>query len=245
MGIFDAHIDARLPALAAGQLGPRRFRALLRHAKTCHRCGTLYQRSISVLRQLEHGSPFEPAAAELEALTGYNEGAVLGLDRLPRTRGGWLALAVVASTVAAASVIAVIQVRQQGGELSARGGEPAGAATVRVFCAGNALPMRELKADAGCEVGRSLLLAAGARAPLEKLAVRVTGSAVTEVETSEAVTGPPGAEAAVALTVPLEREGSVELVVAFAPTEAEALGALRGSTAPHATLVRRTVVVKP
>ena len=245
MGLLDSHIDRRLPALAAGQLGARGFRGVLHHAKTCHRCAALYQRSIATLRQLENGSPFEPARAELLALEQYNIDRVLpggGALAWPLTRRWWFTAVLAASAAGIIGLTASRFLLPTDAELTARGGGTGAAATVRVFCGGGELPLRELREPMSCPPGHSLALAVGARSPLTRFAIRATGSATPEVEHSGEVDGAPGAETAVALTLPLQREGTAEVVVAFAATDTEALAAVRGASAGSGVQVLRRVV---
>lgn len=244
MILFDAHIDRDLGTLGAGSLTPRRFRQVVRHARSCHRCAALYDRSIRVLRQLENRSPFVPAQVELDAIAALNLRPAMGRAvEAPRTWGaGLVALAL----VAAAAVVLVVRPAADDDELGVRGGPTGAPVALRVFCGGAGQPLTELREGEACAVGQSLAFAAGAAPTHPWLAVRVGGSAVEAASASEGVTAAPGAEQPVALTVRLERPGEVEVVAAFAPDVAVAAVAAAQGEGPAGTVVlRRTVRVRP
>lgn len=240
MALFDAHLDSQLPALARGTVAPRRFRRMLAHAKTCHRCAALYQRAIHTLRQLEHGSPFEPAAVEQQAIGALTEKAVLRKGRSPAERFA-LWLVPMAAVAAAAAVVLAPLWRVADGELSPRGGGE-GTVSLRVFCGGGGQPMKELREAEGCVSGRSLAFAAGAAAAGQSVAVVVSGSAASWSEALESVAGTVGAEAPVALTVELARRGEVTVVAAFSAEAEAARAAARGGTPASGVVVVRRVV---
>ncbi len=248
MSLFNPHIEGKLPRLAEGGLSPQRFRSLLSHVKGCPRCANAYQVSIHALRQLENGSPFVPAQAELALIEAANLPRGGFGDQPARARFDppfWLKLGAAA---VAASLIAVVMWQRvsplDADELTARGGSSQGAAAMRVFCGGAGQPLRELSAEQTCQPGQSLVLAVGARAPGQKVAVQFSGSASQTLEGIAGVQGTPGAEAALDFTVVLEREGTLEVVAAFAADGAMAARAAKGE-APDAavTVLRRTVRV--
>jgi hypothetical protein len=240
MPLFDSHIDRELGPLGGGALSPRRFRRMQQHARSCHRCAALYERSIRVLRQLENQSPFEPAQLELQAFTELNQ---------PRTRSmlpsssPWVfgALAI------AAALTLTFVLRAPPDEFGVRGGV-VNPVALRVFCGGQGTALTELTElteSASCSVGQSLALALGAGPSHGQVVVQLSGSAVQPERASSVVTGRPGAEEPVALTAKLERAGEVEVLAAFANDAATAEAAARGERPAGAVVLKRTVKVTP
>jgi len=238
MTFFETHIDGELRPLGEGSLSARRFRRVVRHARSCHRCASLYERAIRALRQLENRDPFVPAQVELDVITTLNAPRVM-----PRpARRRWWAFGAVALAAAAAALL-VVRPLEGNDQFMARGGAAAGA-SLRVFCGGNGSPRVELKGEASCRVGQSLAFAVGASGANPSMVLELSGAASATSEVVE-VTALPGAEAPVAFTVKLEREGPVELVAAFASDAARAVSAARGEHVSGAVLVRKTVKVAP
>jgi len=241
MVFFDRHIDRELGPLGGGALPPRRFRRVVRHSRNCHRCAALYERSIRVLRQLENRSPLVPAQIELEAIVAYNLPRVMGAA--PRSRRGW-SLGLLGLSVA--STLAVLVWRGQGveDEFAVRGaGGPAVA--LRVFCGGGGAPLGELAAGGHCAVGQSLAFAVGAASTHAQVALAVSGDAAAAAGAQLEVKAVAGAEEPVALTIALEREGTLEVIAAFAPDAVSAAAAARGERVTGVVVLRRTVRVAP
>ncbi len=230
MSLFDSHIDGRLDSLAQGKLAPRTFRSMLQHAKTCHRCGTLYQSATAVIRQLENGSPFEPASFELQAIETYNQPRV---KVAPQPRR-WL---IAVGAMAVAVLLGLVWLRVPEEDSFTARGSGSGAATLRCFCTGMGQTLREVAEGGTCQKGQSIAVAVGAQGALRTVVVKISGPAVSNAATREEVTGVPGAEAPIALTVRLEREGSVNIVAAFG---AEAFDAEKAGV-----VLRRTISVVP
>lgn len=240
MALFDLHIDRELAALGGGALSPRRFRAVVQHARNCHRCATQYERAVRVLRQLEHQSPFVPAQVELDAITALN--APRG--RAPGAANSAWALGLLGAV--AATALAVVLLRPTAGdEFTARGGAGQSLVALRVFCGGNGAALSELREGAACTAGQSLAFALGAQPTHARVAVAVSGSAAAPGSVSAQLAARPGAEEPVALTVKLERAGEVEVVAAFAADAASADLAARGERVSGALVLRRTVKVAP
>ncbi len=238
MPFFDSHIDRELGPLGGGVLPPRRFRKVLQHARGCHRCAALYERSIRVLRQLENQSPFEPAQLELQALTTLNA---------PRPKPAFPAPAPwLLGVLALAATFALFFVTRAPveNEFAVRGG-PVSPVALRLFCGGQGTPLAELAEGASCGVGQALAFAVGAGPAYGQVVVQLSGTAVTAQKASSAVTGRPGAEEPVALTAKLERAGEVEVLAAFANDVGTAEAAARGEPAPGAVVIRRAVKVTP
>lgn len=238
MPFFDSHIDRELGPLGGGALPLRRFRRVLRHARSCHRCGALYERSIRVLRQLENQSPFEPSQLELQALTGLN---APGAPKAFFEPAPWM-LGVLA--LAAALLVLFVTRAPVEDEFSVRGG-PVSPVALRLFCGGGGAALSELAEGASCRVGQSLAFAVGAGPSYRQVVVQLSGTAVSAERASSVVAGRPGAEEPVALTAKLEREGEVEVVAAFANEVGIAEAAARGEQAPGSVVLRRTVKVTP
>lgn len=239
---FDRHIDTELPALGGGSLPPRRWRRVIRHARSCHRCATLYGRAVHVLRQLENQSPLVPAQIELSIITAINAPGRLG--RAP-VHPAW-PIGVLAAVAAAVAFVVLRPAAPHTEDLFAvRGSSEASVVALRVFCGGNRAPLSELREGASCSVGQSLAFAAGARPTHRHLALEVSGSAAAQDRVTEIISAQPGAEAPVGLTVRLERPGTVDIVVAFAAEQGEAETAARGAQVPSALVLRRTVKVVP
>ncbi|MBL8951083.1 MAG: hypothetical protein JNK82_09920 [Myxococcaceae bacterium] len=242
MLFFDSHVDAALPELARGGMSGRRLRRVLAHAKACHRCAPLYQRAVHTLRQLETGSPFEPAQVELDAIVEMNAQEVLKKAAPPPAPRAWLWAPLAAGALVAAAVFYLPRLHESDA-LEARGG-PAGLVALRVFCGGAGQPLKELREADECESGRTLAFAAGAVAEGQSVALVVSGDAVVTVEVAEPVTAPVGAEAPVKLTVELRRRGSAVVTAAFASDVEQAKSAARGLPAGDGvSVVRRTVRV--
>jgi hypothetical protein len=240
MSFFERHIDRELGPLGGGLLPPRRFRRVIRHSRNCHRCAALYERSIRVLRQLENRSPLVPAQIELDAISAFN--APLVMSATAPARRAW-SLAFIAVAVASAVAVVAWRVQAPDDDFGVRGGAVAQRVALRVFCAGNGRALSELTAGKQCAVGQSLAFAVGAASTHSEAVVLVTGSATNEAQVALTVTAGPGAEEPVALTAPLEREGSVEVIAAFAADSATAAAAARGVRVTGAVVLRRTVEV--
>lgn len=237
--LFDVHIDGDLGPLGSGALTPRRFRKVVRHARNCHRCAALYERSIRVLRQLEHRAPWEPSQLELEALTSLNRPGARAEDSRPKV--GF----VLAGLAVAAAVALLVSIPGGGDELTVRGPPTAVPVALRIFCGGRGAPLSELKEGTACTAGQSLAFAVGAAPAFSKVVVLVRGSSTAEASVSATVSAQVGAEEAVALTAALERAGEVEVVAAFAGDEASAAAAARGEKSAGALVLKRVVKVAP
>jgi hypothetical protein len=240
MAFFEFHIDRDLAPLGGGTLPPRRFRRLVRHARNCHRCAALYERAIRVLRQLEHQSPFVPAQVEVDSLTALNLPPRMRFELSPRWAFGFLGV-----TVAVALVLLNLPRAQPDDAFAVRGGPGAAQAVLRVFCGGHGAALTEVREATSCSVGQSLAFAAGAATSHAQVVLQVRGSATSESSIAAVVTTPPGAESPVALTAELEREGTVEVVAAFAPDADQASAAARGERVAGVLVLRRTVKVVP
>jgi hypothetical protein len=237
--LFDAHIDGELGPMGSGELTPRRFRKVLRHARNCHRCGVLYERSIRVLRQLEHRAPWEPAQLELEALTSLNRPGVGAKVSRPSVGVALVGLAL------AAAVALVVFPGGGGDELAVRGAPTVVPVALRIFCGGRSAPLSELKEGAACTAGQSLAFAVGAAPAFSKVVVLVRGPSTEEASVSTTVSAQVGAEEAVPLTAALERAGEVEVVAAFAGDALSAAAAARGEKSSGALVLKRLVKVAP
>lgn len=242
MRLFEFHIDRELGRLGGGTLPPRRWRRAVRHARNCHRCAALYERSVRVLRQLENQSPFEPAQAELEAIAAFNAPVVLRPSQLPGR--GW-ALGFFGLAVVSALVLMVSRVTTPTDEFAVRGGAGTTPVALRIFCGGSGAALNELREGAACVAGKSLAFAVGAPPTHSQAVVQIRGSATSEARAVVAVSAAVGAEEPVALTAHLDREGEVEVVVAFAADEATATAAVAGQRAPGAVVLRRLIRVVP
>ncbi len=240
MALFEFHIDRDLAPLGGGSIAPRRFRRVVRHARNCHRCAALYERSIRVLRQLENQSPFVPAQVEVESLTELNVPVRAPFELSPRWAFGLLGV-----SVALGLLLLSWPRAQPVEEFAVRGAGDARPVALRVFCGGHGSPLVEVRETTSCTVGQSLAFAVGAAASHSHVAVQVRGSATSDASVSAVVTAAPGAEEPVALTAELAREGTVEVIAAFAADAEQATAAARGERVTSALVLRRAVKVVP
>jgi len=194
--MLQRHIDGSLQSLGNGSLSPKGYRRLVHHAKACHRCAALYDRSIRVLRLLEHQSINEPAGIELRSLEALGHQA----PTRQRKSGLWLGAAL--AMVAAVGVF-VVQTQDQ---WQIRGGGAEPKATLRLFCGTKGKPLHEVDAS-GCGVGESLAFAAGYAGADASIELQISGAATAHAVL--VVTGRPGAEDALDFTVPLVASGAV------------------------------------
>ncbi|HZN93394.1 MAG TPA: zf-HC2 domain-containing protein [Myxococcales bacterium] len=226
MSFWNRHAEADLEALVAGTASPARRRRILRHVRSCERCGPRYEQLVVAHRALAGRAVDEPGPAELSALREANRAAVLrGEKAEPARRMAWVpALAAGAAAVVA---VAIFWRPAQGtDEFRPRGAVGEQDAVVRVFCARKDAPLEELRPEGRCPVGASLAFAVGAIPTMERVEVKVAGR---PGEYAGAVSGTPGREAPVPWTVELSTPGRVEITATF--------------TGAGGAVVRRQIVV--
>ncbi|NTX60749.1 hypothetical protein HUA74_08760 [Myxococcus sp. CA051A] len=242
---YERHIDASLPRWAQGELPPAQASRLLRHAHVCHRCGPLYERWAQAHRALED-SLDAPSSMERFALTeGGLEAALAAAEPLaaPSRWPSMMALAGALTAVVAAMVLSPALTD----EFRARGlGTPPPGVALRIFCATPGQPLRELHSGEACPAGAMLAFAAGGQAPYTHIAVQVRGTQRAELTAGPfLLSGAPGKEAPLALTVPLpETVGEAEVTAAFADSPSAALAALRGEEQGGAVVLKQALRVE-
>ena len=227
------HVNLReLPGLAESGLD-----RALQHARACDRCRIPVERAMLATRFLEQGTPWEPTAAELEAI---------GRRGPPRIRAAspsrlrWPVLASIG--VAATAVAVLIWIRPA--EFTERGtGE--GRAVLRMFCATRAPGGLHEVPPAGRCTGDALAFAAGARGDLTSVALELRDADGTRLLGSFTVTGRPGGEAPLEVTPELHGAGPIEVTAAFASSPEAALASLQGTAAPGVVIVRQAAIIDP
>ena len=246
---FDRHIDRWLEPWAQGELSSSQAWRLLRHAHSCARCCTRYERWVWAHRALEHGDSDKPSSVELMGLEAAGVEAVLAAVAPTPARAIWpilLSLGGVAVVTCLVLMVAPAQVS----EWQVRGAKnKMPIAVLRIFCAAPGQALRELGPGHACPPGGRLAFAAEAESPFSHVAVRVSGAMM------EGSAGAPGIETFTAALSnrpseenPLERTiglqgtpGTAEIVAAFGPSSSVVLEAVQGRES-EVVVVRRQVV---
>ncbi|MBZ4416060.1 hypothetical protein [Myxococcus sp. RHSTA-1-4] len=246
---YERHIDASLTRWSLGELSPSESARLLRHAHGCARCGARYEQWARAHRALEGGNLDMPSSMERQALTeGGLAAALAAAAPAEEARARWPSLAMLAGAVAAVFLAVVLTPpATDTREFTSRGeGTPPPGVALRIFCAAAGQPMRELHAGDDCQAGAMLAFAAGGTAPYSHVAVQVRGAKKAEVTAGPFVlSGPPGREGPLELTVPMPQQaGVVEVTAAFADHPAVALAALRGEQTGGVVVLKQEVKVK-
>lgn len=246
---YERHIDASLTRWALGALSPNESARLLRHAHGCTRCGTRYERWAQAHRGLEGDTLDTPSSMERQALTDAGLAAALAAAApAEQAPARWPSLAMLAGAVAAVFLgVVLTPPATDTREFTSRGeGTPPPGVALRLFCAAAGQPMRELHAGDACRTGAMLAFAAGGNAPYSHVAVQVRGAKKAEVTAGPFVlSGPPGREDPLELTVPMPPQaGVVEVTAAFADRPAAALAALRGEQHEGAVVLKQEVKVE-
>lgn len=247
---YERHIDASLTRWSLGELSPRQSARLLRHARRCGRCAPRYERWALAHRGLMGGDLDAPSPMEQHALTESGLAAALAAAApAEEAPARWPSLAVLGGALAAVflAVVVIPQVRESQGEFQSRGeGTPPLGAALRVFCATPGQPLRELHAGDGCRAGATLAFAAGGVEPYTHVAVQVRGAKKDEVLAGPfPLTGTPGKEAPLELTVPMpESGGVVEVTAVFSDRAGAAVGVLRGEEHGGTVVLRQAVRVE-
>ncbi|MGQ0506821.1 MAG: hypothetical protein ACT4TC_16035 [Myxococcaceae bacterium] len=230
--------------LATGGLGPREARLLFTHARTCTHCRTRLDRVSLALRVFESGRVLEPSAGELRAFE--NAGLNAALQGSRRSRGTrqafWWA-----SAAAIASVSAVVTLSfPRELELAARGPPQTSREVVlRIFCAKSSSPLSELKQSAHCGPEEALAFAASSKLAGTHVAIKFSTEGEEWVEGPFRVSGTPGREAPLPLTLALTgRAGALRVLAAFAEKPEELLRAAREEDGRFATLRVQSVRVE-
>ncbi|MFY1831759.1 hypothetical protein ACN47A_37940 [Myxococcus fulvus] len=242
---YERHIDAGLTRQAQGELPSPQAARLLRHAHLCHRCGPLYERWARAQRALE-GSLDAPSSVERHALTEGGLEAALAAAAPLEAPARWPSLTALGGALAAV-VLAVVLTSLPRDEFRSRGlGTPPPGVALRIFCATPGQPLKELHASEACPAGAMLAFAAGGQAPYTHVALQVRGTQRAELMAGPfALTGSPGNEAPLELTVPLpETVGEAEVTAAFAGSPSAALAALRGEEQGGAVVLKQTLRVE-
>jgi hypothetical protein len=241
---LNGHVDTLLERWATGELSPRQASRLLRHARTCTRCGQRYERMALAWRVLEGGNLHAPSEQEAAAISAAGLEAALSAAAPEASRLRWPVLALLGGMLAALS-LPLMLAPTGSGEWTSRGSGTPAEATLRVFCAVKQRPLRALQPGWSCPPGALLAFAAGAQPPLSQVVVRVHGSGLDRTEGPFAVGGKPGAEGPLEVTLPLDMPpGPAEIVAVFADGPEAARKALRGEEVPGSVVLRQQVRVE-
>ena len=246
---YERHIDASLPRWSLGDLSSPQATRLLRHSHRCQRCGARYERWAQAHRGLEHGQLDTPSFMELQALSQAGLEAALAAAAPEQAPSRWSSLALLGGALAAVllAVVLIPTTTHVPGEFVSRGdGTPSPGAALRIFCATPGQPLRELHAGDACRAGAMLAFAAGGQPPFTHVAVQVRGVKNAEVTAGPfALSGGPGNEAPLELTVPMpEIAGVVEVIAVFARSPSESMATLRGEQAEGTVVLRQSVRVE-
>ncbi|MFP2926960.1 hypothetical protein ACLESO_17525 [Pyxidicoccus sp. 3LG] len=246
---YERHIDASLTRWSLGALSSHESARLLRHAHACERCGHRYERWARAHRALEGGDVDSPSSMEQQALTeGGLEAVLAAAAAVPsEAPSRWPSLALLGGALAAVFMAMVLAPSTPKDEFGVRGGgTPSLGVALRVFCATPGQALRELHASESCRAGAMLAFAAGGHAPYTHVAVQVRGAKKAEVTAGPfALSGPPGKEGPLELTVPMPQSpGVVEITAAFADSPPAALAALRGEQHSGTVVLKQEVRVE-
>ncbi|PTL80331.1 zf-HC2 domain-containing protein [Vitiosangium sp. GDMCC 1.1324] len=240
--LFSRHPDAHIPELLAGTLEARVRSRVLRHLHRCPRCEARYERLVHAERMLAHDHRDALAPSELSLLRESHLAAALAsAEPLPGPRRGlWLGLA---GTLAAGAVAVTLFLQPQEEVWTARGsGQPQ--AVLRVFCARPSGELVELRGASSCPRDGQLAFAVSAEARPMQVMVSVRGEGLDFTRGPFPVDAPPGREAPLKLTLPLDSVvgARVEVVASFAPLAEQARAGLRGAS-PDGVVLRKQVPV--
>ncbi|MBI5543731.1 MAG: hypothetical protein HY901_07590 [Deltaproteobacteria bacterium] len=223
MGLWSRHIDAQLAQWSAGDLGAPGSRKMLEHAKCCSRCGGLLNRVLLAHRVFQ-GSLIKPSEEEL-SLWACRAAAVAAASAPRESRAwnrSWL-MALAGAAVASLLVLIVWPQTTLPPEFAVRGDGVPHPAVLRIYCAAPGGDLEELVVGgkASCTAGSILGFAVGVQRPLRQVRLTVSLGGKTLAQKDFAVTGLPGNEEAVELTVaPGAGAGPVHVEAAFSETVA-------------------------
>lgn len=244
---YERHIDASLTRWSLGALSSHESARLLRHAHGCARCGPRYEQWARAHRALE-GDVDLPSSVERQALSDAGLAAALASAAPQEAQARWPSLALLGGALAAVFLAVVLTPpATDTKEFTSRGeGTPPPGVAMRVFCAAAGQPMRELHAGDSCRAGAMLAFAAGGNAPYTHVAIQVRGAKRAEVMAGPfSLSGAPGKEGPLELTVPMpQTAGVVEVTAAFADRPAAALAALRAEQYEGSVVLRQEVRVE-
>ncbi len=217
MALFSRHVDARLGALAAGELGPWATRRVLAHARGCPRCGALVDRALLAQRVLE-GSLFKPSEAEAALWDSSAARIAQACSERPQSIAPRWAFGF-AGAVAACALL-VLAWPRPAPEFAARGDGVSQDASLRVYCAKPDGSLDELTGPTPCPPKSALGFAVGVRSPgVARLVVLREGQVLAQAEFP--VQSAIGAEEAVDVSVPVGAAGILKVEARFAKTAPE------------------------
>lgn len=216
-----------------------RARWLRHHAARCNACGARLDRLLLAARLLENDDPAVPSAAELRLLQAARPFPARGPASAARSARWWLSGAVAG---AAALVLAVVAVKPDRDEWTARGG-PTSQLRLRVFCATGPGLIAELTDGGACASTGTLAFSAASPAS-GFVAVSLKGSFGEVIAGPVQVAGTGTDQPLEATVAASGLRGQVQVRGAFASTADAAVKALGTRSAGDGPVVEREIRIE-